>query len=470
MSNEFFKIWDGPTRHVIRSLALFLDRDIPEDIKINKSIDENKIYILSRNLEEYLSQLIQNNSGIINIDNILYYTGNLSNIELSFLLYQKEEPMFGAIFLASENLPAGLIDPENLAKFVAQEISDAVGISLNVKKYTSFEGVYFKIQGGDGLSLIENLEKTQLGRFLYLLYLRDNFSKDLRVCVVISELDPLINRVKEIEMNLAKLTKDEFLAKFPSYGKYYDRLKLYYQTKKVYQFRLELLLLVLNLSSPAISADYNQKTEKVTLNVSKTFDSLFKRCTNNESKFIISFITFDVGAGHHANIIIVDKNEKVVERYEPNGFSAIEGNYNFGIVSNQLDEQLSTYFSQYGYSYIPPADFCPKLGIQGLESIFSKNTGFCVSWSIVYAEERILSRLPRTYIAQNLLDDILTKYKLRGKSLKETGQNIESWMEQRINKIFSGMESYYKQLSKLLDIHVKYDQIKDSGVSCLILQ
>lgn len=468
---ELYIIWPGPTNRMISILSDIINESVPESVRISSNIDELRLYAISRNLEEYLSGLIQNNNDIINIDNTLYYTGDIKKFEVSILKSKDGQPVLGSIFLSSEGLPIDSVPQDVFEEIILSEVSHQLQIVLDKVTYNSWNEVYTKLRSVDHVKLVENLEKSQLGRFLYLLYLRDAFKSDPNVCIVISDLAPLITRVREIEMNLTKLSPEEFYKKYPSYAHDYQILKREYQRSKVYQFRLTLLLLILNISSPSLSATYDASTEKVDVTFSKSFTSLFEKCSKNTSRFIVSFIAFETSGGQwHANIIICDKVEKTVERFEPNGFSPIEQDMTFGIISEQIDIKLSEYFSQYSYTYIPPKDFCPKIGIQSLESIFYKNTGFCVSWSIIYAEERLTSKLPRSYIAQNLINDIIIKYRLSASNSQQLGINIENWMRSRIQEIFSTMERYYDELSKLLDIHVKYSQIKDSGISCLVLQ
>ena len=482
--SETTLIWEGPSDRIITGLARYLEFVIPEDQKINKNIDEFQIFNLARNLEEYVSGILQSQKNIINIDNALYYFGDIHKMYIKILLASERQALFPDTFFASEGLiyssflddqKGSQLDPINLEKnsnhlidLITQVITDILGITVRYDIKDTWGDQYLEISVGEDAILVSQLEKTQIGRFLYLLYLRDSYLNDPNVCVIISDLSPLINRVKEVEAGLTKYNQTEFVEKYPSYSKHYSKLKHSYQTDKSYNFRLSLLLIILNISSPSLDAKYDPHTGEVSVTFTDTFNKLFNRCQQNNSRFVITFFTFETGEGGHANILIVDKLEKIVERFEPNGYNPIENDQVFSLINAQIDIQLKEYFGSRGFDYVSPLEFCPKIGIQALEHFFYKDIGFCVSWSILYAEERLSSKVSRTYIAQNLIKDIITKYGLRAPSEHQLGINLENWMKQRIETIFSGMDKYYQELSKLLGINVKYISQPNKSESCLV--
>ena len=470
--SDLHSVWNGPTNEVILLFHKYLNIFIPEHVKINKNLDDFQLFNLSRNLEEYINNILSGQKNIINVDNVLYYNGDIHDLVIKILVKSNEVNIFPNNFFKMErfsdfntwnNIPN---IAHNLLEIISKLIGNNLELELTTKLNNSWGDSYFEMFTGKKSVLISDLEKSQLGRFLYLLYLRDLYKNNPNVCVIISDLLPLVNRVKEIEAGLVKYSKAEFLSKYPVYGEHYDFLKQSYMINKSYTYRLTLLLLILKLSSPSIDANLDKSTGKITVEITETFKKLFNRCQQTSARYIITFFTFDTNESGHANILIVDKKEKNIERFEPNGYNPIIEDYSFGLISEQIDVQLSKYFTEIGYVYIPPIDFCPKLGIQALESIFYKDTGFCVSWSIIYAEERISSTLPRTYIAQNLITDIINKHKLQSRNVTELGKNIEDWMKNRISKIFSSMDLYYQDISKLLGIHVNYTNT-DEGISCL---
>jgi ankyrin repeat protein len=128
----------------------------------------------------------------------------------------------------------------------------------------------------------------------------------------------------------------------------------------------------------------------------------------NNSKEIMGIpIAIDLEDASHANILIIDKTYKTIERFEPNGYSEPTGfNYN----NTLLDFILKSYFYNFfpDYEYLEPIKFLPYVGFQLLES-YEKNknigdpSGFCVGWCLWYLEQRVKYRL---------IDPIKIAYKL----------------------------------------------------------
>lgn len=112
----------------------------------------------------------------------------------------------------------------------------------------------------------------------------------------------------------------------------------------------------------------------------------------------------------HRNYLIIDKTKKTLERFEPNGL----GGNNiltrvYGIEA--LDEVLSNSTREHGYQYIPPQDFCPRIGPQLLEHYQNEAGersdlgGFCTFWSIWYADRRLkYPDIPPKELIEKLID------------------------------------------------------------------
>jgi hypothetical protein len=75
---------------------------------------------------------------------------------------------------------------------------------------------------------------------------------------------------------------------------------------------------------------------------------------------------------------------------------------------------------------------CPKFGVE--------TTEYCVSWSILYAEERLKSKMDRSYLSRNLLKEIVYKY-----HLDDRATSIEKWIKERVDEIFEDMDAFCKK-------------------------
>ena len=156
----------------------------------------------------------------------------------------------------------------------------------------------------------------------------------------------------------------------------------------------------------------------INLNFPTDIDSILNTFyKNNIYSFLVIPLGIELENGAHSNILILDKERNVIERFEPNG-SGFPFNFNYN--PKLLDNELFLFFKKYNSSlkYESPADYLPKIGFQILESL-DKNKkigdpgGFCAVWCIWYSYMRI---------KYNTLDSKILVLKLIYK-IKE--QNIE---------------------------------------------
>ena len=127
------------------------------------------------------------------------------------------------------------------------------------------------------------------------------------------------------------------------------------------------------------------------------FNNVINKFNNSNINFLIIPLGIELDIGAHANIIIINKIKKTIERFEPNG-SDHPPNFNYN--PKLLDYVLSNYFKTYvflkEYKYIKPLDYIPKIGFQAYENIeYYKSKkigdpgGFCVAWCLWYANYNI---------------------------------------------------------------------------------
>jgi len=173
-----------------------------------------------------------------------------------------------------------------------------------------------------------------------------------------------------------------------------------------------------------------------------SFNDYFE--TSQSSRYSVLNISFF----GHANSLLIDHQTKTLERYEP--YFMIRGGH------PELDTLLTEFAIEKGYCYFPPQEFCPRRGIQFIEKLFEFGKAYCVYWSILYAEERIKSDLPRKYVAKNLYQMIVDKYELRQVSPEETALAVEKWLIQRIDLVFIQMNDFFSVISEILQVNLTY--------------
>lgn len=453
-TKEIYLVWKNSSV-IINVLANLINNSY-------ESIDNS--FQLARNLEEDIRNLISKNSGMVIIDNSVFYVGDLFELRIQLLIRSGEEEIFPNLLLQSYGLDKmDNASTEILFSIIVSNIENSLERDVKFVTKEEWNDKIYEITLIEQVEpLVDEFEKSHLGVFLYLLYLRDLFKDNKDVCVVVSELTPLIKQVERLEKDIGTLTKDEFIKKNPLYEEYYKNMYKAYTKTSVTVFRFISLYNTLTVSGPFVSITRNKDT--INTNLSKAFNVLLSRCGATNSRFTVSIVIMNDRGTAHANMLIIDHKNKTVERYEPNGYIDISlGAPNMsllGDIADATDDTLSDLARKLGYKYEPPAYFCPKKGVQQIEQYFKGDIGYCVTWSILYGIERLTSSLPKEVITSNFLNILVDKYKLQGVTLKEKALALEQLMSDKVNTIFEGMEDVYKELSAALGINVKYEQGK----------
>jgi len=102
--------------------------------------------------------------------------------------------------------------------------------------------------------------------------------------------------------------------------------------------------------------------------------------------FLYVELRFRDGQGH-ANMLIIDKNKKEYERFEPHG----QADYSMEFFDH-VDKVLMTQLKfPTPYKYVSTLEYCPRHGPQRFErrQTLCPGGGFCVTWSTLYAHLRL---------------------------------------------------------------------------------
>jgi len=171
---------------------------------------------------------------------------------------------------------------------------------------------------------------------------------------------------------------------------------------------------------------------------------------NCTSRFCVVRLTLygdsdDAGLAH-ANIVIVDKLQGTVERYDPH-HGAVDIMIDAKLVF--LDGLLSVIFDNlFKYKYFDPLSYCPhiEIGLQDYEKqsdVVTYNNGLCVLWTLIYTEFRLtFADMPRDRVVQELLNKFeeLSKTKQIGAYLQHFANRYQSL----VLKAYPGQEEVFK--------------------------
>lgn len=160
------------------------------------------------------------------------------------------------------------------------------------------------------------------------------------------------------------------------------------------------------------------------------FDSILQNRIDNlnsENDFIIIPLGIEVENGSHANMIIIDIKNKLIERFEPNGF---HGPREFYYNNSLLDQLLKSKFNELipKYKFVRPDDYLPIIGFQVLESLESSKckkigdpNGFCGVWCIWWTFYKIRYK---TLKSKKLAKMLINKIKFNKISFKDIIRNF----------------------------------------------
>ena len=129
------------------------------------------------------------------------------------------------------------------------------------------------------------------------------------------------------------------------------------------------------------------------LNIEKEINS----CIKKGCRFICLDIDLRLENGGHANMILIDTKDKIVELIEPHGGRDKTNKEWYKDISNIFKSYFKKYFPK--YKYIPPHKILP---IQGPQSRISG--GFCMSWTSLYLHYKLLNKdVPSKIIMKRIL-------------------------------------------------------------------
>ena len=177
------------------------------------------------------------------------------------------------------------------------------------------------------------------------------------------------------------------------------------------------------------------------------FNSILTNVIKKDQQFITIPIGIEIAEGSHANILIIDKTRKKIERFEPNGKNFPRGlYYNHSL----LDELLVNKFSHLlpDYKYYKPSDYLPEIGLQMLETLEDEKckklgdpNGFCAVWCIWWAHMKIKNKKITSNI---LINELIARIKLDNKSFKDIVRNFSQ-------KITSIRDLYLEKYNLTID-------------------
>ena len=159
------------------------------------------------------------------------------------------------------------------------------------------------------------------------------------------------------------------------------------------------------------------------------FDSILLSRIKN-AQFIVIPLGIEVSngshSGSHSNMIIIDIDNKTIERFEPNGMNPPRGfYYNPSLLNTTLMNKFNSLLPD--YKFLSPEDFLPNIGFQMYETIEENKckkigdpNGFCAVWCVWWAQQRLTNNEVKPKI---LAEELIKHMKFSNKSFKKLIRN-----------------------------------------------
>ena len=171
----------------------------------------------------------------------------------------------------------------------------------------------------------------------------------------------------------------------------------------------------------------------------------------------------------HANLIIIDFENKQIERFEPHGSEPPYGmNYNPSLLDYTLKNKFNSY--NIDFQYVEPSDYLPKIGFQTKEITELKNdyigdpNGFCALWCIWWAD----IRLSFPNINRNKLQKLLFKeINNNNLSYKKLIRNYSFYITKIVNNILLKADVNINDWNndKIIDQPTKIKSLNDTIIN-----
>jgi hypothetical protein len=147
--------------------------------------------------------------------------------------------------------------------------------------------------------------------------------------------------------------------------------------------------------------------------------------TGTDKRFIPIILETIITGKNHANIIIIDNNKKNIELFEPHGNRGDESSlHNIKKSYKIKKDKVKIFFKNIlpKYKFISVADKLKQK--HRLQSRYDSNSGYCITWSLLYFHYRILN----PNISYNRIIHYIDK-KIKLNDLLRYAKNVEDTLK-----------------------------------------
>ncbi len=202
---------------------------------------------------------------------------------------------------------------------------------------------------------------------------------------------------------------------YQKYSNIMDYLKVFVKKNKIHN----VYIASGNIFNNLVNLNLNNMTiRSLVLNEKKVKAMLKESRSKRFFPIVLSVDMTDEGVyDSHANIIIVDNKQKQIELFEPHGYRTESSELgDITAAYNKKERVLKKYFKKLlpDYKFINVVDYVKRTSYQILYDP-DDHTGYCVTWSTLYAEYRLLNPNIKVeelakHIDKKITTDLLLRY------------------------------------------------------------
>lgn len=193
---------------------------------------------------------------------------------------------------------------------------------------------------------------------------------------------------------------------------------------------------------------YEHLNGKVNVGFPNGFGKIMRNCIKNKKvEYIVIPLVIITHKITHANVLLYNKQSKIIERFEPHGTDIP---YNSELLDKTLTKRLKKFIPF--EKYLKPEEFMPAFSFQSIQEYYFKNRftgipgGYCLTWAFWYIELRLQN--PEATDLSKLVSDAVRKIFLVHTNFTEFIDNYSIWLRKYSESILKKADITLKAFEK----------------------
>jgi len=210
-----------------------------------------------------------------------------------------------------------------------------------------------------------------------------------------------------------------------------------------------------------VSMDENKKVTRIYFRTKSAFPKVDRMVGDPKIKLILIPISLWDPTGGHAILLVIDKERKQLEFYDPNGADAHQRMYGTEVIP-AVHEIIGDTWPTFDFKKYKPLMWeqtCSRAGVQAIEAFMPKKksevSGYCVLWSVFLMDLRI--RYPEYNPIQAQTEFIRGMMRRAVPTLQLQNEEVEALMASLFSrrKYDDILQKYFKSADEATQVALK---------------